>query len=269
MYKIVRSLNNSLSTSFRPCHSFAYCVFRFQRNVKHLDFIQSKFFYTNYEYQPMYSTFLCVRSYAKSKDKKREKGQKNISIDENLLSQYLKYNSLKSEMEKAVSNLKNNYVKNLSLRSSTGALEALPVTFEDDEYALQDLAQIIRKNSKTIVLNMASFPLAIPAVLESLKNSGMNLNPQQDKTSIFIPIPKVTKEHRENLIKGSKALFVKCRDNIKDIQNKTIKILKDNNELSSDLVHNLQNQITILADNYILEAQRIMEEKQNELKGEN
>lgn len=71
-----------------------------------------------------------------------------------------------------------------------GALESLPVTFEGDEYVLQDLAQIVRKNPKTIILNMISFPQAIPAVLESLKASGMNLNPQQDKTSIFIPIPK-------------------------------------------------------------------------------
>lgn len=71
-----------------------------------------------------------------------------------------------------------------------GALDSLPVTFEGDEYVVQDLAQIVRKNPKTIILNMSSFPLAIPAVLESLKSSGMNLNPQQDKTSIFIPIPK-------------------------------------------------------------------------------
>lgn len=66
----------------------------------------------------------------------------------------------------------------------------MPVKFDGDEYVIQDLAQVVRKNPKTIILNMTSFPLAIPAVLESLKTSGMNLNPQQDKTTIFIPIPK-------------------------------------------------------------------------------
>lgn len=69
-------------------------------------------------------------------------------------------------------------------------MESLPVTFDGDEYVIQDLAQFVRKNPKTLILNMTSFPQAIPAVLESLKTSGMNLNPQQDKTSIFIPIPK-------------------------------------------------------------------------------
>lgn len=47
-------------------------------------------------------------------------GQKKVLIDENLLNEHLKYNFMKSEMEKAVVSLKNNYIKNLSLRSSTG-----------------------------------------------------------------------------------------------------------------------------------------------------
>lgn len=34
----------------------------------------------------------------------------------------MKYNAMKSEMEKAVVGLKNNYIKNLSLRSSTGTV---------------------------------------------------------------------------------------------------------------------------------------------------
>ncbi|VVC40224.1 Hypothetical protein CINCED_3A014019 [Cinara cedri] len=211
---------------------------------------------------------ISVRQYAKNKDKKTNKGNKKVSIDENLLAEHVKYNAMKSEMEKAVVGLKNNYIKNLSLRSSTGTLESLSVKFDGDEYVIQDLAQVVRKNPKTIVLNMTSFPLAIPAVLESLKASGMNLNPQQDKTTIFIPIPKVTKDHRENLIKGAKSLFIKCKDNIKEIQNKNIKLLKDNDTLAIDLVHNLQDQITALADKYVLEAQRIMEDKQNELKGD-
>lgn len=66
---------------------------------------------------------------------------------------------------------------------------------------------------------------------------------------------RVTKEHRENLIKGTKSLFVKCKDNIKETQNKYIKILKDNDSLSIDLVHSLQDQVLrinfLLYRNYI------------------
>lgn len=54
---------------------------------------------------------------------------------------------------------------------------------------------------------------------------------------------RVTKEHRENLSKGAKALFVKTKDSIKELQNKNIKVLKDNDALATDLVHTLQDQV--------------------------
>jgi ribosome recycling factor len=72
----------------------------------------------------------------------------------------------------------------------TGSIETLPVSLEGKEYELQELAQIVRKNPKTIIINMSAFPQAMPAALQSIQKSGMNLNPQQDGTTLFIPIPK-------------------------------------------------------------------------------
>lgn len=66
----------------------------------------------------------------------------------------------------------------------------LPVEFDGKEHTLQEIAQIIRKDQKTIVVNMSVFPQAIPSVLKAILKSGMNLNPQQDGTTLFIPIPK-------------------------------------------------------------------------------
>lgn len=54
---------------------------------------------------------------------------------------------------------------------------------------------------------------------------------------------RVTKEHREHLSKGAKSLFIKCKDNIKEIQNKNIKLLKNNDTLAVDLIHNLEDQV--------------------------
>jgi ribosome recycling factor len=54
---------------------------------------------------------------------------------------------------------------------------------------------------------------------------------------------RVTKEHRENLAKNAKALFIKCRDTIKEIQNKNVKTVKNNSTISQDLSHNIQEQV--------------------------
>ncbi|XP_046391366.1 ribosome-recycling factor, mitochondrial [Ischnura elegans] len=208
------------------------------------------------------------RSYAKGKDRKKsEKGKKDVPVNEAALSELINLEGLKNQMQKSVDTMKDEYVKNLSLRSTTGSFETLRVKFEGTEHTLQDLAQIIRKNPKTIVVNMSAFPQAIPSVLEAISKSGMNLNPQQDGTTLYIPVPKVTKEHRENLSKNAKSLFIKCRDSIKDVQNKFMKNLKNKDHVSSDDVFSAQQQILSLSKTYVSQAESIMEAKQKELLG--
>ncbi|KAL1456645.1 hypothetical protein WDU94_001359, partial [Cyamophila willieti] len=157
------------------------------------------------------------------------------------------------------------------LFSFPGSIESLKVQFEDEEYVLQDLAQISRKNPKTLVINMSSFPQLIPVTLKALADSGMNVNPQQEGTTIIIPIPKVTKEHRESLIKNAKGLFIKCKNNIRDIQNKYIKTVKNKEKsegLSQDDVHSINDQLKLIGDQYIEQAEKMLNDKQQELKGD-
>lgn len=210
--------------------------------------------------------------YAKTKDKKKEKGGKKsaakVDINESQLRELINYDALNTQMQKAVQQMKDDFVKHLSLRSTTGAIDTLRITVDGTEHELQELAQISRKNPKTIVVNMIAFPQTIPDVLKALEKSGMNLNPQQDGTTLFIPIPKVTKEHRENLSKNAKTLFIKYRDTIKDIQNTNIKKLKKQSEISKDDVFAVQSQIGAIADKYITEADKILQLKQKELLGD-
>lgn len=86
--------------------------------------------------------------------------------------------------------LESQYKVNFSIDFSSGSVESLKVEFEEEEYVLQDLAQISRKNPKTLIINMSSFPQLIPVTMKALNESGMNVNPQQEGTTIIIPIPK-------------------------------------------------------------------------------
>jgi ribosome recycling factor len=71
-----------------------------------------------------------------------------------------------------------------------GALESLTVEFDGESYPLQELAQVGRKNPQLAVLNLSSLPDACQAVMKAIQDSGMNLNPQQEGTTIYIPLPK-------------------------------------------------------------------------------
>ena len=215
---------------------------------------------------PQIASVQLVRNYAKGKDKKKDrKNPTKVSVNEEQLSSVINLDNLKSQMEKCLITMKDEFAKNLSLRSTTGAIETLKVSADGKDYELQELGQIIRKNPKTIVINLIGFPQLIPNVLQALSKSGMNLNPQQDGTTVFIPVPKVTKEHREMLAKNAKALFIKCRDSIKENQNEYIKKVKRKADISVDLNHSIQGQIIAIGDKHVAEAEKLLVAKQHEL----
>lgn len=87
-------------------------------------------------------------------------------------------------------------------------------------------------------------------------------------TNIRYTFFRVTKEHREVLSKNAKQLFIKSRDNIREIQNRTTKSLKKKDGVSEDLVRNIENQLKALGDKYIAEGEKILESKQKELLGD-
>lgn len=214
------------------------------------------------------ATFVPVRNYAKGKDKKKEsKKPSKVEIHEEFLRSYTNYDQIVTSMQKHLDTMKDEYIKNLSLRSTTGAIETLLVKVEGEEHELQELAQIVRKNPKTIVVNMINFPQTIPDVLQAIQKSGMNLNPQQDGTTLFIPVPKVTKEHREGLAKNAKTLFTKCRDAIKETQNQALKKLKKKEKVPEDDLHSCVAQIGALSEKFMQQAEKLLETKQQELLG--
>lgn len=208
------------------------------------------------------------RNYAKSKDKGKDKKHKGkVEVNVTLLSELIPVDKFKERCTDAIDKMKEDFAVNLSLRSTTGSIETLPVKFEGKEYELQELAQIVRKNPKTLVINFSSFPQVIPEALKAIQSSGLNLNPQQDGTTLFVPVPKVTKEHREALAKNAKVLYVKCRDSIKDIQIDYIKKVKKQTGVSDDTIFSSNQMINTIGEQFQSEARKVYEAKHNELLG--
>ncbi|XP_076227762.1 mitochondrial ribosome recycling factor 1 isoform X2 [Nomia melanderi] len=104
--------------------------------------------------------------------------------------------------------------------------------------------------------------------MDVLLKSNMNLNPQQEGTVLYLPIPKVTKEHREKLAKTAKAYFMKSKDKFTDVRNKYIKKVKGKENASSELIFRVETYISNLSREYISNAEKLLEAKQKELRGE-
>lgn len=207
-----------------------------------------------------------IRNYAKGKDKKGRNKQTTVHVSDEDMSEVVNVEQMREQFAQQVEKLKETYIKNLSLRTSFGSIETLPVLLEGDEYPLNEVAQVSRKSSQMLIINAAAFPQATVGIMSALQESGMKLNPQQEGTKIIVPLPKVTKDHRENLAKSAKTLYNQCRDHLRDIQNHHIrKLKKKEGEVSEDLIHDVQLKIQEIAKSHMQEAEKIMTLKQKEL----
>lgn len=126
--------------------------------------------------------------------------------------------------------------------------------------------QVIQKSPQLMLINMAATPQYITQVKTAIANSGLNVNVQQDGTSLFVPIPRVTREHREALAKNAKTLCDKTKEKLRNIQNsfaRDLKKVKDSH--SEDLIFNLHETILTTTKGYMEKAEEIMKAKQQEL----
>jgi len=190
----------------------------------------------NSNYSPIFKkadfkmTWSEVRTYAKAKGQKGGKGGKGgkkMSLTSEQLDGLFDVAAFSDEMNSAADILQEKFTKTLTLRTSQGVFDNLPVKTDDGTFPMIQLAQIVQKTPQLIVINMAMTPQYIPAAKEALLNSGLNVNPQQDATSLFIQLPQVTKEHRAKLAKNAKTLTDNSKKTIRNIYSKYSKKIRN------------------------------------------
>ena len=99
---------------------------------------------------------------------------------------------------------------------------------------MNEIASLSKKDPKKVIIDASAFPQAATNIMTAIRDSGMNLNPQQEGLTIYVPIPKVTKEFREKLAAGAKKKLTESKDSFRKVQNKFIKKVSES-ELSGDV----------------------------------
>ncbi|KAK3726330.1 hypothetical protein RRG08_021061 [Elysia crispata] len=156
--------------------------------------------------QPHPLSWSIWRTYAKKGKDKGGKAHKKVTLSVDQLEGLVNMERVKLDFDHVLEDLKEKFIHQLTVRTSQGVFDNLVVKTPDGNFPLIQLGQVVQKSPQLLTINMASSPQYITQVKQALADSGLNVNPQQDGTSLFIPLPKVTREHRENLVKNAKML---------------------------------------------------------------
>ncbi|XP_076436403.1 ribosome-recycling factor, mitochondrial-like [Babylonia areolata] len=213
----------------------------------------------------------CVaRGYAKKskKEKVAKGGKKKVTLSAEELDGVLDLSRLQEEMMSVAEDLKMQMIQQVSIRTNIGVYDNLPVKTDDGVFPLVQLGQVVQKNPTLILVNMASSPQYIKAVKDALTGSGLNVNPQQEGTTIFIPVPKITREHREGLAKNAKMIHDKAKTRLRDIHNKFVKKVKAaKDHHSEDIVRAAQDLVLEEMHSHGQQLDAMLAAKQQELLG--
>ncbi|XP_045325657.1 ribosome-recycling factor, mitochondrial isoform X3 [Leopardus geoffroyi] len=195
--------------------------------------------------QYMASPAVPIRYFATKKAKAKGKGQfqTRVNLNAALIEDIISLEEVDEEMKSVIEALKDNFNKTVNIRTSPGSLDHITVVTADGKLALNQIGQISMKSPQLILVNMASFPECTAAAIKAIRESGMNLNPEVEGTLIRVPIPKVTREHREMLVKLAKQNTNKAKDSLRKVRTNAMnKLKKSKDKVSEDTIRLVEKQ---------------------------
>ena len=153
---------------------------------------------------------------------------------------------------------------------SANALDELEIELEGDKFPLKEVASISKRDPKRVVIDSSTFPQATASIMQTLRASTLNLNPQQEGTRIYVAIPKVTRETRETLAKSARNKMNETKIELRNIQNEyTKKVVDKQNEgassISKDDFAGVKNAIMAVEQQFLLVAEEDTQKKQKDL----
>nr|XP_022323587.1 ribosome-recycling factor, mitochondrial-like [Crassostrea virginica] len=183
---------------------------------------------------------------------------------ENNLEELVNMKSLEQEMEETLEHLQVELMKNITLRPSTAIYEDLSIETPDGRYPLNQLSQI-GIQGPVVIINMAASPQYLKVVEDALRKE-LNLNPQTSGTTITLPVKKITKEYRHELVERVKKIAENSKDIIRHIRSKYIKELNAvKNKASKDAVFECTNKINAKAKTYTDKASVLAAKRSKEI----
>ncbi len=174
---------------------------------------------------------------------------------------------LTEKMEKTLEVLKKDLSSIRTGRASLSILDGLTVDYYGTPTPLHQVATLAVPESRLITIQPWD-PKLIPEIEKAIQKSDRGLNPANDGKTVRVPIPPLTEERRQQIIKHVHKRGEEARVAIRNIRrdgNDEIKKLQKEQHISEDDVKKSTDEIQKITDGYIKRIDEIMSHKEKEL----
>jgi len=183
----------------------------------------------------------------------------------------LSYNDIKSQteskMSKGIDSFKSTISKVRTGRASTSLLEHLLVDYYGTPTLISQVASLTLVDARTISVTPWEKTMLVP-VEKTIRESNLGLNPLNKGTVILVPLPALSEERRNEMIKIVKSngedAKIAIRNHRRDA-NEQLKKLSKAKEITEDQEKQGQAHVQKLTDRFIVEIDHLVNTKEKEL----
>jgi len=172
-----------------------------------------------------------------------------------------------TRMSKSIEALKGELVSIRTGKASPNLLDSVRVDAYGSMMPLSQVASISVPQPRLLVVQPWDKTLVQP-ILKAIQKADLGLNPGDDGELIRVPIPALTEERRNELVKRVKQIGEEARVAIRNIRrdvNEEIKRLLKDGHASEDDVHRGTQEVQKKTDHYIETVEEILERKEKEV----
>src|SRR5437868_1765916 len=175
--------------------------------------------------------------------------------------------SLKTRMEKAISDLQHDMASIRTGRASLGILDHIRVDYYGTPTPLNQVANLHVPEPALITIQPWDVSQIGP-IEKAIRSSDLGLNPANDGKLIRLPIPPLTEERRKELVKRLHGVAEHHRVSVRNIRrdgNEAIKVLLKDKKITEDEDKRAHDEIQKLTNGYMDKIDQAAKAKEKEI----
>jgi ribosome recycling factor len=180
------------------------------------------------------------------------------------------YSYCEEYMQKSISHLDHEYTSLRTGRATTSLLDGVKVDYYGNMTPLNQCATISVPEARLLVIQPWDKSL-LSAAEKAIQAANLGLNPINDGQIIRVPIPAMTDDRRQELVKIVHQMAEEARISVRNVRreaNDRIKKLEKDKDISEDNAKDAHDEIQKITDKYIEKINDAQKVKEKEIMDE-
>ena len=149
-------------------------------------------------------------------------------------------------------------------RASAALLDRVQVDYYGQKTPLKQLATINVPEPRMLTVQPFD-PNTIKEIERAIQESDLGLNPSNDGKLIRLPIPQLTEERRQELVKVARQIAEEGRVAVRNVRRDVIHHLKEEASVGADDEHRAEERVQKLTDEHVKKIDDLLKRKEAEI----